>query len=244
MAHKKAQKYFHGDKWFQRSIDERTRARLKQLNVQFSKEHASDSNEKLLEYVRDAALRYGHTPNPLELIGGSLIAARFHGWQNVIATIGLKQPRVQPEFKHCELYKTEYKSQARLFRLEHKDAKEQRKKARQEKSIAAHAEQQRRYFRDMDWGKGHETDTDEELLAYIRHCSAELNHTPTECEIIGGTYIRERFGSWGVVLYLAELAFPKGMNPPKQDTLNAYYAARKKCKKPSVSNTVAKSGKK
>lgn len=235
---KKSQKYFKGDQWFHRKVEGRTREALKLLNAQFCKEHSSDSNEKLLEYVRHTARHYGHTPNPGELIGGSYIASRFHGWQNAIEAAGLDQPRAQTKFNHCDLFKEEYKRQARLFKQERENAKEQTRKARQEKSTAAFAEQQRRYFRDMEWGKDHETDTDEELLSYVRQYAEESGHTPTVGEVVGGIFIAQRFGSWGVVLHFAKLTLRKGMKPPKQTTLDAYYAKQNRQVQPSTSGIV------
>jgi len=52
-------------------------------------------------------------------------------------------------------------------------------------------EQQERMFREE-----HESDTDTELLMYLRACAIRLHHSPWPGEIVGGSYIEERFESW------------------------------------------------
>ena len=54
----------------------------------------------------------------------------------------------------------------------------------------------------------HRCDTDEELIAYLRHCAGEIGHAPNACEVIGGTYLHQRFGSWDRALRLAGLGRP------------------------------------
>ena len=55
----------------------------------------------------------------------------------------------------------------------------------------------------------HESDTGEQLLTYLRSCAVKLNHTPWPEEILGGTVIQARFGSWERALTLARLPEPK-----------------------------------
>ena len=54
----------------------------------------------------------------------------------------------------------------------------------------------------------HDTDTDEQLLTYLRSCAFRLNHSPWPDEITGGRTIEERFGSWSRALSLAKLPPP------------------------------------
>ena len=70
-------------------------------------------------------------------------------------------------------------------------------------------EEQEEVFR-----REHETDTDEQLIAYLRQCAVEVNHVPWPGEILGGTVIAERFGSWESALAAANLQKPKGLNKP------------------------------
>ena len=68
--------------------------------------------------------------------------------------------------------------------------------------------------REEEFRKEHGSDTDAQLLAYLRLCAAKLNHTPWPEEILGGTVIAERFGSWEKALSAAGLALPLGENKP------------------------------
>ena len=71
-------------------------------------------------------------------------------------------------------------------------------------------EQQEQEFRQR-----HEADTDEQLLDYLRAWAVRKHHTPWPGEIVGGTYIQERFGSWNRALLLAKLPGPKTANQSK-----------------------------
>jgi len=71
-------------------------------------------------------------------------------------------------------------------------------------------EQQEQEFRQQ-----HESDTDEQLLAYLRAWAIRKHHTPWPGEIIGGKYIQERLGSWNRALLLARLPAPKTANQSK-----------------------------
>ena len=68
---------------------------------------------------------------------------------------------------------------------------------------------------------GHHTDTDWQLLDYIRQCAMELGHTPVKKEVLGSALIRERFGSWATALVLAGLELPQGMKLPSKFELEA-----------------------
>lgn len=54
----------------------------------------------------------------------------------------------------------------------------------------------------------HRNDTDAELIAYLRSCAEAIGHAPNACEVIGGTYLHQRFGSWDRALRLAGLGRP------------------------------------
>ena len=62
--------------------------------------------------------------------------------------------------------------------------------------------------------KEHGEDTDGQLIAYLRQCAEELQRTPWPGEILGGTVITERFGSWEKALMAANLPRPKTENKP------------------------------
>lgn len=60
----------------------------------------------------------------------------------------------------------------------------------------------------------HGTDAEGQLIAYLRQCAMELHHVPWPGEILGGTVIAERFGSWENALAAAGLPRPRGQNKP------------------------------
>ena len=83
-----------------------------------------------------------------------------------------------------------------------------------EKAELAHAEKQARLERDARWGEAHCNMTDEELLSYLRQCALELGHTPYSYEVVGGKYLSQRFGGWGMAIYRAGLPELKGVKGP------------------------------
>jgi len=54
----------------------------------------------------------------------------------------------------------------------------------------------------------HRNDTDADLIDYLRRCAGEIGHVPNACEISGGAYLCQRFGSWDRALRLAGLGRP------------------------------------
>ena len=68
---------------------------------------------------------------------------------------------------------------------------------------------------EQDFRQQHEADTDEQLVVYLRSCAIHLRHTPWPGEIVGGSFIQERFGSWKRALFLAKLPVPMTPNKSK-----------------------------
>ena len=65
---------------------------------------------------------------------------------------------------------------------------------------------------EADFRQQHAEDSDEQLIAYLRAWAVRKQHTPWPGEIVGGTFIEERFGSWNRVLALARLPVPRTAN--------------------------------
>lgn len=63
-------------------------------------------------------------------------------------------------------------------------------------------------------------DSDEQLLDYLLFCAQLLGHTPWPREIVGGSLIKQRFGSWEMALAKAKL--PKPVHPDKLTTFARY----------------------
>ena len=51
-------------------------------------------------------------------------------------------------------------------------------------------------------------DSNEQLLSYLQFCAKALGHTPWPREIVGGSVIEKRFGSWETALAKANLPKP------------------------------------
>lgn len=219
---KKKQQYFRGDVWFDRQVESRTRAALSKVHRDFVQEHREDTEAQLLEYVRQCALQLGHTPSPVEIIGSEYIISRIGDWARVITAAGLPSVNIETGIRCKNVYKQEYKKQAKQFKAE----RAARKAERAQKSALGQAEVERLIERDMTWGNAHDSDTDEQLLEYVRQCAADLGHTPLSKEVLGARYISQRFGSWAVVLYFAELPLRHGMEPPKQAAIDRYMRAK------------------
>ena len=51
-------------------------------------------------------------------------------------------------------------------------------------------------------------DSEDQLLDYLRFCASILQHTPWPREIVGGSLIETRFGTWTNALLKAKLPMP------------------------------------
>lgn len=67
----------------------------------------------------------------------------------------------------------------------------------------------------------HGSDTDEQLLAYLRECAYRLHHSPWPREIPGGKLIEKRFGTWKTALMRARL--PANSTPNQYDSFTRVY---------------------
>ena len=61
---------------------------------------------------------------------------------------------------------------------------------------------------EQEFLEAHSTDTDEQLLTYLRQSAVQLGHAPWPREIGGGSYIQQRFGTWKNALLRAKLPQP------------------------------------
>ena len=114
-------KTFQEGRSFNRKVIGRTKEALRALNVQFAQEHAEDSNDMLLEYVRQEAVRFGFTPNAGEIIGGAYISSRFGGWKHMIAAAGLPSPKRQRPITSRKIFQDEFERQTQLYARELRD---------------------------------------------------------------------------------------------------------------------------
>ena len=105
---------------------------------------------------------------------------------------------------------------------------------------------------EQDFLNTHAADTDEQLLSYLCRCAASLGHAPWPGEMIGGSFIEVRFGSWKNALLKAKLSHPSTPNHPsnfariQEERLNqeAIYRQRKAEKKLRAQQRQAQQSKK
>ncbi|MBR6657514.1 MAG: hypothetical protein IKL18_05010 [Oscillospiraceae bacterium] len=62
---------------------------------------------------------------------------------------------------------------------------------------------------EMEFEETHKEDSDEQLLEYLKESAVKLHHVPWQREIVGGSYIEKRFGTYKAALRKAELPNPK-----------------------------------
>lgn len=222
---------FNGDKWFNEKVEARTKKSLAQLEKMFRQEHAMDSDEELLEYVRKCAEELEHTPHPIEVLGGKYITQRFGDWGRVIVAAKLPPTSAAaPALKRCDIYKKEFKLQSRLFKKEREAEKVRRAEEQRQNAAAQQEELRMRTLRDMTWGLEHEGDTDEELLEYVHLRAAEIGYSPRVKDVYGAMYIVQRIGNWGMVLKLAGLKIPRDVKRPRESEIDEYYRRKAEAK--------------
>lgn len=61
---------------------------------------------------------------------------------------------------------------------------------------------------EQEFASSRGSDSDEQLLAYLCYCASILGHTPWPREIVGGSLIERRFGTWQDALNKAKLPLP------------------------------------
>ena len=62
----------------------------------------------------------------------------------------------------------------------------------------------------------HKEADEQQLLQYVKDFAEELGHSPDACEVIGGSYIAQRFGGWEKVLEAAGLSSTGEISCPEK----------------------------
>ena len=101
---------------------------------QFRQEHGQDTDEELLELIRDWAALRGYTPWPLEMTGGSFLTERFGSWERLVRLAGLTPPTHPNWPQSFRRIKEETRQQMELYRR-----KKAEKKKLAQKRIAEQA---------------------------------------------------------------------------------------------------------
>ena len=96
---------------------------------EFAASRGADSDEQLLGYLRFCADILGHTPWPREIVGGSLIEARFGSWENAVGQAKLPMPTTPDKITAFARYQEEEERQKVIYRQK-KAAKKQKAQMR------------------------------------------------------------------------------------------------------------------
>lgn len=73
---------------------------------------------------------------------------------------------------------------------------------------------------EAEFARTHKSDTDDELIAYLVKCSKELGRCPKKEDIIGHTYLKQRFGPWPRILERAGLKEKSQKRLEKEQKMN------------------------
>ena len=73
---------------------------------------------------------------------------------------------------------------------------------------------------ETEFARTHKSDTDDELIAYLVKCSKELGRCPKKEDIIGHTYLKQRFGPWPRILERAGLKEKSQKRLEKEQKMN------------------------
>ena len=75
-----------------------------QLEDEFARQHASDTDEQLLNYVGSIASKLGRKPTKEETVGYRYIKSRLGNWPGIMVKLGLLEPKsVRRERVRCSI---------------------------------------------------------------------------------------------------------------------------------------------
>ena len=97
---------------------------LERQEAGFAREHETDSDDALLEYLCRRAGELGHSPRYKEVVGWKLIGQRFGSWNEALRAAGLTTPAACPVTKLPRIIQ-ETENQKTLYRQK-KQEKRQR----------------------------------------------------------------------------------------------------------------------
>lgn len=116
---------------------------LDEQELNFTRDHAFDSDQQLIAYIRQQAEFLHYTPRYQEIIGWKLISERFGSWQEAVDRAGLqitsdcpvsKLPRiVQETERQKEIYR-QRKAEKKVLAEKRRHQQEARKKEKKESS--------------------------------------------------------------------------------------------------------------
>ena len=112
------------DAWQERQVAARLKIYLAERELAFRREHLSESDGELREYVRRRAKALGRMPHPLELEGGRYLEERLGNWNSLALSLGYRP--VRPD-RGRQAYLRLWEKAEELFREERRARKREKK---------------------------------------------------------------------------------------------------------------------
>lgn len=99
----------------------------------FRKEHGTDTEQQLTDYIRAWTQEHHHVPWPGEIPGGTVMAERFGSWEAALAAAGLGRPLGPNKSETFARVRQEEVRQKEIYRQRKLEKKElaKKRKARQ-----------------------------------------------------------------------------------------------------------------
>lgn len=117
---------------YEATIRRMVRQALDKRNEEFRELHKMDTDELLLQYLRNCARELSHSPHPEEIIGWKLLTERFGSWPQALALAGLSKPTTPNTPSKFKLIIEEEARQKQIYR----ERKAEKKIASQQKMAA------------------------------------------------------------------------------------------------------------
>ena len=111
---------------------------LKAKHEAFAIDHAQDTTEQLVAYIRLCAQELGHSPHQKEVIGWPMLTERFGSWGNALQAAGLPLPNTPNKPSQFSLILNEIEEQKQIYR-----DRQREKKARSQQRMAQQARKQK-----------------------------------------------------------------------------------------------------
>ena len=89
---------------------------LEEQELLFREHHQQDTDQQLLLYLRECAMKLHHTPWPGEITGGTLIRERFGSWDRAVLLARLPAPRGLNQQKNFTRVQEETERQKEIYR--------------------------------------------------------------------------------------------------------------------------------
>lgn len=98
---------YKGNDPFENKMRQKAKLSLAMKELEFAVEHAGDTDEELVEYIKRCRRDLGHTPHSNEVIGGKYITQRFGDWRRALRLGGMYLAGPAPQQRNRKIFKDE-----------------------------------------------------------------------------------------------------------------------------------------